>query len=138
MIQSGCTHRHAAKSIGLDPATIRYACRNDPAFADRVQRAQQQRDMLAVRRIHNAGEKSWRAAAWLLERAVPDEFSFRSKKGDLSTYRGKRQMKDFVTNIVNKVLLDCVESRKRSGLVRQASQAVDERLAEIEAQLRNS
>jgi hypothetical protein len=100
MVQSGCTRRYAARRLGVSHATVNYACSNDPQFADRLRRAEQERDLTAVGRIHNAGEKSWRAAAWLLERNVPEHFSFRNQNRDPATrllkLLGKRRFKQLL------------------------------------------
>jgi len=135
MVKSGCTIRYAARRVGVDPATVRHACRRDPLLADRVARAEQERDVLSVRRIQNAGEKSWRAAAWLLERAEPQEFSLRHKNRDPWTVRGQRRLKSFVTGIVHKVLIDCLETGKRQATSNRATELIDERLAEIVAEI---
>ena len=107
MIETGCTIRYAAKRLGITRRTVRYACRTDPAFADRLRRAEQDRDLAAVSRIHNAGEKSWRAAAWLLERVAPQEFSFR--RGPTSRTSpgrlGKRQFKQLVAEVAKQLPL---------------------------------
>jgi hypothetical protein len=100
MVQSGCTRRYAAKRLGISHATVNYACTNDPQFADRLRRAEQERDLTAVGRIHNAGEKSWRAAAWLLERNAPEDFSLRNQHRDparqLLKQLGKRRFKQLL------------------------------------------
>jgi hypothetical protein len=101
MIESGATIRYAAKRLGIDRRTVRYACRTDPAFADRLRRAEQDRDQAAIGRIHNAGEKSWRAAAWLLERIAPQEFSLRHGPASRSEPKklAKRQFEQLVAAV---------------------------------------
>jgi hypothetical protein len=105
MIETGCTIRYAAKRIGINRRTVRYACRTDPAFAERLRRAEQDRDLAAVGRIQNAGEKSWRAAAWLLERNVPEEYCLRRGKPNRSSPKtlGKRQFKQLVAEVAREL-----------------------------------
>jgi hypothetical protein len=104
MVQAGCTRRYAAQRLGISRGTITYTCRNEPQFADRLRQAEQQRDFLAVGRIQNAGEKSWRAAAWLLERNAPDHFSLRQQYTDpvqrMLKHMGKRRFKQLLAEAV--------------------------------------
>jgi hypothetical protein len=116
-----------------DP-TVRNACRQDPLFADRLARAQQERDLYFVRRIQNAGEKSWRAAAWLLERVEPQEFSLQHKSRDPWTVRGQRRLKKLVTDIVKNAIADSQQSSNRNPSVNPALRMIEDRLAEIESQ----
>jgi hypothetical protein len=106
MIESGCSIRYAAARLGINRSTVGYACRKDPAFAERLKHAENERDLLAVRRIHNAGEKSWRAAAWLLERNAPEHFSFRNQNHDPWKHLGKRRLKQLVADILFEYLSD--------------------------------
>jgi hypothetical protein len=102
MVQSGCTRRYAAKRLGFSRGTVAYACRTDPQFADQLRQSEQERDLTAVGRIQNAGEKSWRAAAWLLERNAPEEFSLRHPSRDpvkrLQEHLGKRRFKQLLAD----------------------------------------
>lgn len=134
MIKSGCTVRYAARRIGVDPATIRNACRKDPLFANSLDRAQQERDVLAIRRIQNAGEKSWRAAAWLLERNEPKEFALKHKAGDPWSVRGQRRLKKLITEVVDNRLASRPETAKQHAMINRAVQLIDDRLAEIDSQ----
>ena len=136
MLKTGCTIRYAARRVGVDPATVRNACQKDPLFAEHVDRAQQERDILSVRRIQNAGEKSWRAAAWLLERNEPKEFSLQHKKRDPFTVRRQRRLKKIITEVVDNCLADRQVTNKRGTIANAAVQLVDDRLAEIESQSR--
>ena len=46
----------------------------DETFVDHVRRAEQRREILPLKHIQDAGEKNWRAAAWMLERLNPGEY----------------------------------------------------------------
>jgi hypothetical protein len=105
MIESGATIRYAAIRLGINRRTVRHACRADPAFAERLRLAEQDRDQAAIGRIHNAGEKSWRAAAWLLERIAPQEFSLRRGPASRSSAKklGKRQFQQLVDAVAKQL-----------------------------------
>jgi hypothetical protein len=113
MVRSGCSIRYAAHRLGVNRSTIRYACRTDPAFADRLRDAEHERSQSAIGRVFNAGEHSWRAAAWLLERNDPVEFSLRRRNRDPWKYLGKRRLKQLITDVVQEVVIDCLKSAGR-------------------------
>jgi hypothetical protein len=133
MLKTGCTIRYAARRVGVDPATVRNACQKDPLFAECVDRAQQERDILSIRRIQNAGEKSWRAAAWLLERNEPKEFSLAHKNRDPFTVRGQRRLKKLITEVVDNRLAGRQSASRPDASANRAVQLIDGRLAEIES-----
>jgi hypothetical protein len=134
MIEAGCSIRYACKRLGIDRSTIRYACRKDPAFDDRLKKAENERDLLAVRRIHNAGEKSWRAAAWLLERNVPEHFSFRKQNADPAKHLGKRRLKQLVAEILFEYLSDA-QKNVPNPVIELGNQLIEKRLGELNATL---
>lgn len=53
--------------------------KRNPAFGEAVESAKMKRKLLALMRIRRAGEKSWQAEAWTLERTYGEEFAVRGK-----------------------------------------------------------
>jgi hypothetical protein len=121
LITVGCTRRTAAIHTGVSCTAIRNLARRDREFADRLQRAEMLRQATALRHIHNAAAKNWRAAAWLLERTFPDDYALRRPRWlsydeashmirdtfeTLSQYITDRESRqeayDRVTNILNR------------------------------------
>ncbi|REJ68898.1 MAG: hypothetical protein DWQ31_06840 [Planctomycetota bacterium] len=74
MISVGCSKAAACRYVGCVPATLRNELRRDAGFAARVRRAERHRQLVALQQIQKAGARSWRAAAWLLERLNPEDF----------------------------------------------------------------
>jgi hypothetical protein len=134
MVKSGSTIRHAARRVGIDPGSVRNACQSDPLFADRVARAEQERDTFFIRRIQNAGEKSWRAAAWILERAEPNDFSLRQKGTALTSVRGQRRLQAVITATLQKLLPRAAADKPSTPDPQQKS--IQDRLAAVESKLR--
>ncbi|MEX2139406.1 MAG: hypothetical protein WD894_09100 [Pirellulales bacterium] len=144
-IETGCTLRYAAKRLGISRGTVAYACRTDPEFANRVRRAEQQRDLTSVGRIQNAGEKSWRAAAWLLERNAPDHFSLRPQNRDsakqlltqmpLIKLLGKRRFKQLLADAVQEVHSHASQTPNPSAPARPPQRSSKPTIEEIESQL---
>jgi hypothetical protein len=134
MLKAGFTIRYAARRVGVSHAAVLQARDRDPLFGAQIVKAQMDRDLHCVRRIHNAGKKSWRAAAWLLERVEPKEFSLKHKNRDPSTVRSQNQLKKLINEIVDSRLADRPKSNKRDASVNRALQLIEDRLAEIESQ----
>ena len=74
MISVGCSRTTACRYVGCVPATLRNELRRDPDFRDKVVKAERRRQLVPLQQIQQAGTRSWRAAAWLLERINPKEF----------------------------------------------------------------
>lgn len=51
----------------------------EPDFAQKVERAKAKRKALALRRILEAGETSWQAQAWYLERVHSEEYALKQR-----------------------------------------------------------
>lgn len=75
----GCSRETAARYVGCHPRTIDKAIRHDPEFAKQVARSEEQSELFFIKRIRNAAEKEqyWRAAAWALERRLPNRYAAR-------------------------------------------------------------
>ena len=79
VVSVGCTQRVAARYVGCHPSTIRATSRRDPGFAARLRRARQDSEIYYLKQIRSAAGKAqyWRAAAWALERTLPDRYARR-------------------------------------------------------------
>jgi hypothetical protein len=65
---SGFTLEKAGALVGVNPSTIRTWAQRKPEFAKRVETARKKHELSLLRDIQLAGEKSWQAKAWILER----------------------------------------------------------------------
>src|SRR4051812_44471093 len=70
LLRLGCTISKAAATVGITRRTVLYAARRDPKLAERIRLARQESRLDPMNKI--ASSKSWRAAAWLLERRSRD------------------------------------------------------------------
>lgn len=77
LVSLGCSIRRAATLIGVPESTVRSTIDRDAYFAERVRNAGIQREVVPLKHIRNAQEKSWRAAAYMLERTNPHDYSRR-------------------------------------------------------------
>jgi hypothetical protein len=65
---SGFTLEKAGALVGVNPSTSRTWAQRKPDFGKRVETARKKHELSLLRDIQLAGEKSWQAKAWILER----------------------------------------------------------------------
>lgn len=73
----GLSLRSAADVAGLNYGTVTNHRRRNEAFATAIKQARGAGKQSLVAKIHAHSERQWQAAAWLLERIWPAEFSKR-------------------------------------------------------------
>jgi hypothetical protein len=78
IIAAGATLNTAARAIGMKPDEFKSAILNDPELTEKVRTAEQQAELFYIAKVREAAQKpnGWRAAAWWLERRLPDVFGF--------------------------------------------------------------
>lgn len=77
---AGGTLTDSAKAAGVGRKTVYDWMAQDAEFAEKVEEAKLERRKLYLTKIQEAAEKgTWQAAAWILERTMPDEFSRNAK-----------------------------------------------------------
>lgn len=70
----GASLRAAARLVGCSATAITLLAQRDEAFRERLNAAAVRREILPLQNIRDAGKKSWRASAWLLQRLYPGEY----------------------------------------------------------------
>ena len=77
-IRDGQPITRAARLAGVNPATVHRWREEDPDFGEALEEAIEFHIAVLTRKVDQAGDTDWKAAAWRLERLRPDEFG--SKK----------------------------------------------------------
>jgi hypothetical protein len=70
ILAAGCTFRNAARYVGCSAGAISMLLQRDESFRAQVDKALADRELIPLSHLRSASGKSWRAAAWLLERTV--------------------------------------------------------------------
>jgi hypothetical protein len=65
---NGFTIEKAGALVGVNPSTIRTWIQRRPSFGQKVETARKNYEMSLLKSVYDAGEKSWQARAWILER----------------------------------------------------------------------
>jgi transposase-like protein len=85
-LSAGNTRRAAAAAAGISKQTL-YVWLQEPTFSDRVAGAESEAEIAWQKSIATAGEKDWRALAWMMERRFGQDWRERKEVNfrDLST-----------------------------------------------------
>ena len=68
-VRKGLTYEKAGEALGISPATIQNWQHRNKVFNESLQKARRELEANLLDSINQAGEKSWQARAWILERS---------------------------------------------------------------------
>jgi len=68
-VRKGLTYEKAGEALGISPATIQNWQHRNKAFNESLQKERRRLEANLLDSINQAGEKSWQARAWILERS---------------------------------------------------------------------
>jgi IS30 family transposase len=77
LVAAGCGIEQAARYICCAPSTIRREALRNPDFHEQLRRSELSAQLSPLRAMQQAASTHWRAAAWMLERANPEQFARR-------------------------------------------------------------
>ena len=78
-IKSGLSQKDSSELAGIDESTFYAWMKKNPSFKSQIKKAELKNKQRALILIQKAGEVSWQASAWYLERKYQDEFSLKQK-----------------------------------------------------------
>jgi len=67
-VRGGLTLERAAEYVGLNPSTVQGWTERRAEFGRLIKKARREHELSLLRSVEAAGEKSWQARAWCLER----------------------------------------------------------------------
>jgi hypothetical protein len=68
-IRRGLTWEKAGEILGINPSTMKSWTQRHETFASAIKKARRELEVNLLESINQAGEKSWQARAWMLERS---------------------------------------------------------------------
>jgi len=98
ILSAGCSRAAAARCVRCSPYVLNREIVEDPLFAEQVAKAEEGIELFYLSRIRTASlqEQHWRAAAWVLERRLPDRY-------------GSQKPKSLSTEEVQKLMTSCFQ-----------------------------
>ena len=102
----------AAAYVGCAPSTITRTILRDPQFALEISQAEQSSEIQALQAIRKAYQEPryWRAAAWLLERRNPNDFTVR--KPNILTEEAAKDALDAFVKVAMEEVTDPKQYRR--------------------------
>jgi hypothetical protein len=91
-IRRGVSLRSSALSAGVTEAHVRAEMKRDTAFADAIDKAQADAEVLLVAKMHELAQTDSRAASWLLERINPERYAPQRPKAEMLTEQEVRKI----------------------------------------------
>jgi hypothetical protein len=126
LIAAGFTARLAARHVGVSLSTVRHRARQSPAFDAACRQAKDEAIPSLLETIRNAGPRSWRASAWLLERMRPAQFGRRVALGPDPSVPLPKKLADFSTDQTIKHFMNTIRfSRESQALARDYLKQVE-------------
>ena len=114
-IRSGATQRDASALAGISEDTLSRWKREDTDFAEQMRQKEIEFKMENVKIVRKAAEKTWQAAAWLLERKYPNEYTNKVRIEE------PEPIKTGFEHLTNKELMDHIEEMSaKQGLIKIA------------------
>lgn len=80
LVSAGCSLAHAASYVGCSVKTLQRECQRDVDFRARMRRARAAAALDPLLAMKQAAATHWRAAAWMLERAMPEKYGRSAQK----------------------------------------------------------
>jgi hypothetical protein len=95
LVTNGCSLKDAARYVGCHVATVRREARRDPEFSKRLRHAARKSELVPLNAIREAAKRSWRAGAYLMERADAERHAAKNARRVTIT-----QLKNFNASLV--------------------------------------
>jgi len=122
LLSAGYSRTTAVKYIRSTPDTLRRAIAEDADFAEQVARAEEGSEVFYLSCIRRAAlkEQYWRAAAWVLERRLPERYG--NKKPETPT---AEQLQQFLENCIQIIAEELPDGEKRTQILNRLSEGLE-------------
>ena len=123
LLSAGCSRTTAARCVRRSPTTLRNEILENPEFAEQVVKAEEGTELYYLARIRSAAQKEqyWRAAAWVLERRLPERYG--SKKPETLTVE---QVQKFMTTCMQIIAEELPDEELRTKILDRLAEELGE------------
>ena len=82
ILSVGCSRAAAARCVRCTPRILRREIAEHPQFEEQVAKAEEGIELFCLSNLRKAAQKEqyWRAAAWILERRLPERYGTKKTK----------------------------------------------------------
>ena len=111
-IRTGVMIKQSCQVIGISQETYFTWMKDHPEFADRIKVAQGERVKEALLIIRKAALKYWTAAAWFLERTLPDQYCMKTQVTNVPSWdeeAAKKERAQRLTKRLNEIIEEQVK-----------------------------
>jgi len=102
-LRRGVPKRKAAQLIGVAPRTIQQAVKKNPELASDIHQCILECHAQAAAQVSRAGEKNWRAAAWVLEHSSRKRGPGRPPSF-IRTHSFRKQLKKLIRQVLSEMM----------------------------------
>jgi len=123
ILSAGCSRAAAARCVRCTPYMLRQEILANAKFAEQVAKAEESVELFYLSRIRSASlkEQYWRAAAWALERRLPDRYG--AKKPESLTVEKAQQ---FMTSCLEIIANELPNDEQRTKIFHRLSEELAE------------
>jgi len=114
ILSAGCSRAAAARCVKCTPYLLHRELLENTKFAEQVAKAEEGIELFYLSRIRSAAQKEqhWRAAAWVLERRLPDRYGIK-KAASLTV----EQVQNFMTSCLQIVADELPDEEQRTRIL---------------------
>jgi hypothetical protein len=122
ILSAGCSRAAAARCICRTPYILRREIADNPQFAEQVAKAEEGVELFYLSRIRSAAQKEqhWRAAAWVLERRLPDRYGI--KKPESLT---AEKVQKFMTTCIQIIADELPDNELREKILNRLTEELE-------------
>ena len=122
ILSAGCSRAAAARCVQCTPYRLRRELLENPSFAEQAAKAEEGIELFYLSRIRSASlkEQHWRAAAWVLERRLPDRYGV--KKPETLT---AEKVQKFMTSCLQIITDELPNDEQRATIIHRLSEELE-------------
>jgi len=123
ILSAGCSRAAAARCVRCTPYLLRREIVENANFAELVAKAEEGVELFYLSRIRSAASKEqyWRAAAWILERRLPDRYG--TKKPESLT---AERVQKFMTSCLQIIADELPDDELRAKILNRLTEECTE------------
>ena len=123
ILSAGCSRAAAARCVQCTPYRLRRELVENAKFAEQVAKAEEGIELFYLSRIRSAAQKEqhWRAAAWVLERRLPERYG--TKKPETLT---AEKVQQFMTSCLQIIADELPDDELRTKILNRLTEELEE------------